>query len=65
MFIDVAQPGDLNMKCEFIGGIRVWVRLREGGGEGEVDVKRSEWESRENSRNEEVSHDKSDLTEQL
>jgi len=42
----------------------VWVGLREGGGGG-VDVKRSEWETRENSRNEEVSHDKSDLSEQL
>lgn len=41
------------------------VGLREGGGGGVVDVKRSEWETRENSRNEEVSHDKSDLSEQL
>ena len=62
MFNDEAQPGDLNMNCEFIGGIRVWVGLRERGG---GDVKRSEWETRENSRNEEVSHDKSDLSEQL
>ena len=64
MFNDEAQPGDLNMNCEFIGGIRVGVGLREGGGGG-VDVKRSEGETRENSRNEEVSHDKSDLSEQL
>ena len=35
MFIDVAQPGDLNMNCEFIGGIRVWVGLRERGRGGE------------------------------
>lgn len=55
------------MNCEFIGGIRVGVGFREGGlgGGGGVDVKRSEWETRENSRNEEVSHDKSDLSEQL
>lgn len=33
---------------------------RKGGGGG--DVKRSEWETGENSRNEEVSHDKSDLS---
>lgn len=65
MFIDVAQPGDLNMNCEFIGGIRVWVGLRERGRGGRGDVKRSEWETRENSRNEEVSRDKSDLSEQL
>ena len=42
----------------------MWVGLRERGGGG-VDVKRSEWETRKNSRNEEVSHDKSDLSEQL
>ena len=42
----------------------MWVGLRERGGGG-GDVKRSEWETRENSRNEEVSHDKSDLSEQL
>ena len=67
MFNDEAQPGDLNMNCEFIGGIRVGVGFREGwlGGEGGVDVKRSEWETRQNSRNEEVSHDKSDLSKQL
>ena len=64
MFNDEAQLGDFNMNCEFIGGIRVWVGLREGGGGGVV-VKRSEWETRENSRNEKVSHDKSDLSEQL
>ena len=40
MFVDVAQPGDLKMNCEFIGGIRVGVGLREaGGGGGGVDVK--------------------------
>ena len=39
------------------------VGLREGGGGG--GGKRSEGETRENSRNEEVSHDKSDLSEQL
>lgn len=66
MFNDEAQPGDLNMNCEFIGGIRVGVGFREGGlGGGGVDVKRSEWETRQNSRNENVSHDKSDLSEQL
>lgn len=32
MFNDEAQPGDLNMNCEFISGIRVWVGFREGGG---------------------------------
>lgn len=31
MFNDEAQPGDLNMNCEFIGGIRVGVGFREGG----------------------------------
>ena len=39
MFNDEAQPGDLNMNCEFIGGIRVGVGFREGGlggGGGEV-----------------------------
>ena len=68
MFNDEAQPGDLNMNCEFIGGIRVGVGFREGGlggGGGGVDVKRSEWETRQNSRNEKVSHDKSDLSERL
>ena len=34
MFNDEAQPGDLNMNCEFIGGIRVGVGLRERGGGG-------------------------------
>lgn len=36
MFNDEAQPGDLNMNCEFIGGIRVGVGFREGGLGGEV-----------------------------
>lgn len=65
MFNDEAQPGDFNMNCEFIDGIRVWVGFREWGVWGGVDVKRSEWETRQNSRNEKVSHDKSDLSEQL
>lgn len=34
MFNHEAQPGDLNMNCEFISGIRVWMWLREGGGGG-------------------------------
>ena len=37
MFNDEAQPGDVNMNCEFIGGIRVGVGFREGWlGGGEV-----------------------------